>query len=257
MKAQALRGIFVLAVAACASAQVPVPVGAVGQSVIARVYLGIGCPPASAPTPTGFGTAALYVPFMVGIPEKFLFRAGATVEDETTATITGVFAKIQLKQTQNGSITNTFLPTNVVNYYYHPNSSPKDWTDFDGFQTGQLIGTYLVATDMFSTVNNVSMGQASGPLTYTADFTLPDGTRTNLAKLMPGGITVTTLADLKNFIANKDGSPQVVNLTTSSVPVSNKPVSLGSCALMFPFSGVGTNPATQQKADAQDQDRDQ
>jgi hypothetical protein len=215
------RCIFLLAAAACANAQVPVPVGAVGQSVIARVYLGIGCTPPNAPT--GFGTAALYVPFMVGIPEKYLFRTGATVEDETTATITGVFAKIQLKQTQNGSITNTFLPTNAVNYYYHPNSSPKDWTDFDGFQTGQLIGTYVVATDMFSTVNNVSMGQASGPLTYTADFTLPDGTKTNLAKLMPGGITVSTLADLKNFIANKDGSPQVLNLNNSSAPIS-KPV---------------------------------
>jgi hypothetical protein len=190
---------------------------------------------------------------MVGIPEKFLFRS-TTVEDETTATITGVFAKIQLKQTQNGSITNTFLPTNAVNYYYHPNSSPKDWTDFDGFQTGQLIGTYVVATDMFSTVNNVSMGQASGPLTYTADFTLPDGTKTNLAKLMPGGITVTTLADLKNFIANADGSPQVLNLTSSSAPVS-KPISLGSCAIMFPFSGVGTNPAIQQRGESQDRDR--
>jgi hypothetical protein len=229
-------------------------VGAVGQSVIARVYLGIGCTPPNAPT--GFGTAALYVPFMVGIPEKYLFRAGATVEDETTATITGVFAKIQLKQTQNGSITNTFLPTNAVNYYYHPNSSPKDWTDFDGFQTGQLIGTYVVATDMFSTVNNVSMGQASGPLTYTADFTLPDGTKTNLAKLMPGGITVSTLADLKNFIANEDGSPQVLNLNNSSAPIS-KPISLGSCAIMFPFSGVGTNPATQtqQRGDSQERDR--
>lgn len=240
MKARALRGIFLLAAVVCANAQVPVPVGAVGQSVIGRVYLGIGCTPPNAPT--GFATAALFVPFMVGIPEKYLFR-GTAVEDETTATITGVFAKIQLKQTQNGSITNTFLPTNTINYYYHPNSSPKDWTDFDGFQTGQLIGTYVVATDMFSTVNNVSMGQASGPFSYTADFTLPDGTKTNLAKLMPGGITATTLADLKNFIANPDGSPVVLNLTSSAAPVSN-PVSLGSCAIMFPFSGVGTNPAT-------------
>jgi hypothetical protein len=233
MKTQAARLMFVLATVACANAQVPV--GAVGQSVIARVYLGIGCTPPNAPT--GFGTAALYVPFMVGIPDQYLFRAGATVQDQTTATITGVFAKIQLKQTQNGSITNTFLPTNSVNYYYHPNSSPKDWTDFDGFQSGQLIGTYVVATDMFTTVNNVSMGQASGPLTYSADFTLPDGEVVNLRKLMPGGITVTTLADLKNFVSNADGSPQVVNLTSSTGTIS-----LGSCALQFPFSGVGTNP---------------
>ena len=243
MKRQVSRFILVLATIGCASAQGPVgvvPVGAVGQSVIARVYFGISCTPPNAPT--GFGTAALYVPYMEGVPEKYLFQDGATVEDETTATITGVFAKIQLKQTQNGSITNTFLPTNVVSYYYHPDSSPKDWTDFDGFQTGQLIGTYVVHTDMFTTVNNVSMGQASGPFTSTADFTLPDGTKVNLADLTPGGITVTTLADLANFIANPDHSPVVVNLTSTSASVSN-PVSLGSCAIMFPFSGTGTNPA--------------
>jgi hypothetical protein len=225
-----------LASLASASAQV-VPVGSVSQSVIARVYLGIGCTPPNAPT--GFGTAALYVPFMPGIPDQYLFRAGAAVQDVTTATLTGVFAKIQLKQTQNGTITNTFLPTNAVNYYYHPNSSPKDWTDFDGFQAGQLIAIYVVGTDMFTTVNGVSMGQGSGPLTYTADFTLPDGEVRNLATLTPGGITVTTLADLKNFVGNADGSPQVVNLTSSTGTIS-----LGSCALMFPFSGVGSNPAS-------------
>lgn len=238
MKRKAAPFMFVLASIGCASAQVPV--GAVGQAVIARVYLGIGCTAPNAPT--SFGTAALYIPYMVGVPEKYLFRPGATVEDETTATITGVFSKIQIKQTQNGSITNTFLPTNVVKYYYHPNSSPKDWTDFDGFQQGQLIGTYLVQTDMFTTVNNVSMGQAYGPFTSTADFTLPDGTKVNLIKLMPGGINVTILADLANFIANPDKSPVVVNLTSSSAPVSN-PVSLGSCAIMFPISGNLFNPA--------------
>lgn len=96
---------------------------------------------------------------------------------------------------------------------------------------------------MFSTVNNVSMGQASGPITNTADFTLPDGEVRNLAELHPGGINVTTLADLKNFVTNPDGSPQAVNLTSSSAPFANA-VSLGSCALMFPFSGVGTNPGS-------------
>ncbi len=241
MKRQAACLLFVLAAVSCASAQVPV--GGVGQSVIARVYIGIGCTAPNAPT--GFGTAALYVPYMEGVPEKYLFRPGTTVEDETTATITGVFEKIQLKQTVNGSITNTFLPTNVVRYYYHPNSSPKDWTDFDGFQSGQLIGTYIVHTDMFSTVNNVSMGQASGPFTSTSTFSLPDGEKINLAKLMPGGITVTTVADLANFIANPDHSPVVVNLN-SSVSQAPDPVTLGSCAIMFPFSGVGTNPGTPQ-----------
>jgi hypothetical protein len=239
MKRHASRFLLLLATIGWTSAQVPV--GGVGQSVIARVYLGISCTPPNAPT--SFATAALFIPYMEGIPEKFLFRTGATVEDETTATITGVFAKIQLKQTHNGSVTYTFLPATVVRYYYHPNSSPTDWTDFDGFQTGQLIGTYLVHTDMLTTVNNVTMGQASGPFTYTADFTLPDGTKVNLATLMPGGINVTTLGDLANFIANPDHSPVVVNLTTSSAPVSN-PVSLGSCAIMFPMGGVGTNPAS-------------
>jgi hypothetical protein len=239
MKRQAAHFVLVLATIGCASAQVPV--GAVGQAVIARVFLGISCTPPNAQT--SFGTAALYIPYMAGVPESYLFRAGATVQDETTATITGVFSKIQLRQTHNGSITNTFLPANVVKYYYHPNSSPKDWTDFDGFQTGQLIGTYLIHTDMFTTVNNVSMGQASGPFTSTADFTLPDGTQINLLKLMPGGINVTILADLANFIANPDKSPVVVNLTSSSAPVSN-PVSLGSCAIMFPISGNLFNPAS-------------
>jgi hypothetical protein len=243
MKRQATRFMLVLATIGCASAQVPV--AAVSQSVIARVYLGISCTPPNAPT--GFGTAALYVPYMEGVPDKYLFRS-TTVLDETTATITGVFAKIQLRQTQNGSITNTFLPTNVVKYYYHPNSSPSSWTDFDGFQTGQLIGTYEVHTDMFTTVNGVSMGQASGPFTSTAEFTLPDGTKLNLAKLTPGGITVTTLADLANFIANPDHSPVVLNLNSSSAPVSN-PVVLGSCAIMFPFSGTGVNPAKAQSVE--------
>lgn len=122
MKRHAVSFLLVaLASLATAGAQT-VPVGAVAQSVIARVYLGINC---QSGQPTGFGTAALYVPFMAGIPDQYLFKPGATVQDETTATITGVFAKIQLKQTQNGSITNTFLPTNSVNYYYHPTARPK------------------------------------------------------------------------------------------------------------------------------------
>jgi len=245
MKRKAAVFIFGLAAVGCASAQVTaVPVGAASQAVIARVYLAIGCTPPFAPT--GYGTAALYVPYMEGIPQKFLFQPNAKVQDETTATITGVFQKIQLTQTQNGTITNTFLPTNVVKYYYHPNSSPKDWTDFDGFQQGTLIGTYIVHTDVFTTVNGVSMGQASGPFIQSAPFLLPDGTKINLSKLTPGGITVTTLADLANFIANPDHSPVVVNLNSTSSAVAG-PVVLGSCAIMFPFSGVGTNPAAPPK----------
>jgi len=239
MKIQIARLLPLLAVVACANAQT-VPVGSAEQSVIARFFGGISCTPPNAQT--GFGTAALYVPYMPGIPEQFLFRAGSTVHDQTTATLTGVFQKLQLRQSQNGTIVNTFLPPNSVSYYYHPNSSPKDWTDFDGFQTGQLIGVYQVGTDMFSTVNGVSFGLASGPFTFSDDFVLPDGTQTNIGKLHPGGITVATVADLQNFIADPTThAPVVVNLSSSSAPVKN-PVVLGSCAVMFPFSGVATNP---------------
>jgi len=248
MKKQTALLTFVVASIGCANAQVtPVPVGAMSQAIVARIYLGIGCTPPFAQT--GYGTAALYVPYMEGIPDKFLFRPGATVQDVTTSTITGVFQKIQLKQTQNGTITNTFLPTNVVKYYYHPDSSPKDWTDFDGFQQGKLIGTYYVHTEMFSTVNNVTLGVTSGPFIQSAPFNLPDGTKINLSKLTPGGITVTTIADLANFIANPDHSPVVVNLNSTSSAVA-APVSIGSCAVMFPFSGTGTNPAAPPKGSA-------
>jgi hypothetical protein len=68
-----------------------VPVGATGQSLIARFYAGIDCNTAQ---PTGFGTAALYIPYQAGINPDFLWQPGATVHDVTTATITGVFSKV-------------------------------------------------------------------------------------------------------------------------------------------------------------------
>jgi hypothetical protein len=149
MKKRATAFVFAaLTGAVCANAQV-VPVGGTGQALIARFYAGIDCKTAQ---PTGFGTAALFTPIMAGIPAQYLFQPGATVQDVTTATITGVFSKVQLSQSQNFNIVNTFLPSNAVKYYYHPNSSPKDWTDFDGFQAGQLIGVYQVQPEMFSTV---------------------------------------------------------------------------------------------------------
>ncbi len=226
---------FVFAAAASMSAQV-VPVGATGQGIIARFFAGIDCNTAQ---PTGFGTAALYFPFIAGIPKPYLFKAGATVFDETTAVLTAVFSKAALSQSTNFNITNTILAPNLVSYYYHPNTSPKDWTDFDGFQAGQLIAQYQVQQELFSTLNGVSWGIVSGPFTFSANFVLPDGSIANLKNFMPGGIAVSTMAALGTFVTNSNGSPQVVNLTQSTGPLN-----LGSCAVMIPFSGTGANPAS-------------
>jgi hypothetical protein len=214
-----------------------VPVGSTGQHLVARFYAGIGC---NTGQPTGFGSAALYLPYIAGIPTQYLFKSGATVQDETTAVLTGVFGNVAITQSTNFNITNTFLGPQTVSYYYHPTSSPKDWTDYDGFQAGTLIATYQVKEDMFSTLNGVSLGVVSGPFTYTADFTLPDGTTANLANFMPGGGTFTTVAALGTFVTTSSGQPQVLNLTTGTGPFV-----LGSCAVMTAFSGTGTNPGNE------------
>jgi hypothetical protein len=226
-----------LASLTCANAQIT-PVGAVGQHLVARFYAGVNC---TTFAQTGFGTAALYLPYIAGIPKAYLFKAGATVFDETTAVLTGVFGNVALSQTTNFNVTNTYLGPQTVSYYYHPNSSPTDWTDYDGFQAGTLIATYQVGEDQFSTVNGVSLGVVSGPFTYSANFVLPDGTIANLANFMPGGGTFTTVAALGSFVTTAAGQPQVVNLTTSTGPFA-----LGSCAVMTAFSGTGTNPSSGQ-----------
>jgi hypothetical protein len=237
MKKRASGFLFAaLASLVCANAQV-VPVGATGQAIVGRFFAGIDCKTAQQ---TGFGTAALWLPFVAGIPTPYLFRAGATAYNETTAVLTGVFSKGSLTNVPNFNITNTLLSAIQVNYYYHPNSSPKDWTDFDAFQAGTLVATYQVQEEMFSTVNGTSWGIVSGPFIYSTDFTLPDGTQVNLQTLMPGGITVSTLAALGTFVsATPGGAPQVVDLTTSKGPFT-----LGTCAVMIPFSGPGFNPAS-------------
>ena len=154
------------------------------------------------------------------------------------ATITGVFSKLTITQTTNFNITNTFVSGVTVNFYYHPNSSPKDWTDFDSFQSGQLIGRWVVGIDMFGMVNGVPWGQVSGPLTYSANFLLPDGTQMNLRRLMPGGVTVSTFTELGALVTTSPGGPpQVVSLTSGKGPVL-----LGSCAVMVAGSGIATNP---------------
>jgi hypothetical protein len=213
-----------------------VPVGGTGQAIVGRFFAGIDCRTGQ---PTGVGTAGLYLPFIAGIPTQFLFKAGATHNDVDTAVLTGVFSRGSLTNVQNYNMTNTFLSAIQVNYYYHPNSTPKDWTDYDGFQAGQLVATYAVQQEMFSTVNGTSWGIVSGPFTYAADFVLPDGSYANLQRLMPGGITVSTLASLITYVsATPGGAPQVVDLTTGKGPFV-----LGSCAVMIPFSGPGFNPA--------------
>ena len=68
-------------------------------------------------------------------------------------------------------------------------------------------------------------------------FILPDGTVANLKNFMPGGITVYVIGELGSFVTDSAGKPQVTNLTTSTGPLT-----LGSCAVMSPFSGSGTNP---------------
>jgi hypothetical protein len=248
MKKRASSFLFAaLASLACANAQV-VPVGATGQAIVGRFYAGIDCKTAQQ---TGSGTAALWFPFIAGIPTPYLFRAGATVYNETTAILTAAFSRGSLTNFTNYNITNTLLSAVQVNYYYHPNSSPKDWTDFDGFQAGTLVATYQVQEEMFSTVNGTSWGIVSGPFIYSADFTLPDGTQANLRTLMPGGITVTTVAALGTFVsATPGGAPQVLDLTTSKGPFT-----LGSCAVMIPFSGPGFNPASPRSRPARNNDK--
>ncbi len=232
-------GILFGAIAAisAANAQV-VPVGGMGQHIVARNIVGIDCKTGQ---PTGFGSAVLYFPYIAGIPEQYLYRAGATVKDPTTAAITGVFSKIVTSQSINYDIANVFLEPHTISYYYHPNSSPKDWTDFDGFQTGQLIGTYQFQKNMFTVAKGLSFVVNSGPWAYTADFVLPDGTTANLRNFMPGGITVAVIGELGTFVsATPGGAPQVTDLTRG-----NGPLVLGSCAVMSPFSGSGTNPGNQ------------
>ena len=224
---------------------VPVPVAGMGQHIIARNVVGIDC---TTGQPTGFGSAELYFHYIAGIPDQFLYRAGATVHDETTAVITAVFSKIVVSQTTNFDMTNVFLKSHAINYYYHPNSSPKDWTDFDGFQAGELIATYQVQENMFSVAKGISLVVNSGPFTFSKDFILPDGTKANLQKFMPGGINVIVMGELGSFVTDSTGKPVVLDLRTGKGPLV-----LGSCAVSSPFSGSGINPGLVQSGDGNSQ----
>lgn len=218
-----------VALAAAASAQTTqfrVPVGGMGQHIVARSYTGVDCANGS---PTGKGTAALYFPFIAGIPEEYLFSS-KTVQDETTALITGVFSNVELSGNKNGDMSNTFLKAHEISYYYHPDSSPKSWTDFDGFKKGELIATYQVSKNMFSQIGDASLVINSGPFILSKDFTLPSGKRVNLRDFMPNGITVHIFGSFK-LVSEASGRPAVINVSQ-----------LGTCAVMSPFSGSGTHP---------------
>jgi hypothetical protein len=239
MKRYAFSFLFAAVALTTASAQSQmVPVAGMAMQIVGRELGGIDC---QSGKPTGFGTAALWYPYIAGIPEQYLFKPGATVQNETTAVLTSVFPKVVTSQSTNDKMTDVYLQPHTVYYYYHPNSSPKDWTDFDAFQAGQLVGILTLQKNMFSVVpqgtnpEGLAYGVNSGPWTYTADFTLPDGEVVNLANFTEG-ITVHIFGLLGTFVANADGSPQVVNLTNSQGTVN-----LGSCAVMIPFSGPGVH----------------
>jgi hypothetical protein len=240
MKKRALVSVLAAVTSVVSMNAQVVPVASTGQHLIARFYAGISCTTAQQ---TGYGTAALYLPYVAGIPQAYLFAQGATTFDETTAVLTGVFGQVSITQSTNFNITNTFLSPQTVSYYYHPTvtaGSTLGWANFDAFQAGELVATYQVKEDMFSTLNGVSWGIVSGPFTYTRDFTLPDGSTANLGNFMPGGGTYATIAALGQFVTLANGQPQVVNLTTGAGPFE-----LGSCAVMFPFSGTGFNPGNE------------
>lgn len=223
-----------LAVAQTGRIRGSVPVGGMGQHIIARNYTGVDCALAQRGEIqlTGRGTAALYFPYIAGIPEEYLF-SDPVKKDETTALITAVFSIVELSQSRNGPMTSTFLKDHDIYYYYHPRSSPKSWEDVDGFKAGQHIATYHVQKNMFTQHGDTSMVFNSGPITYSADFTLPNGRIANLRDFMPGGITVHVYG---SFTPISDGRiPRLVPPTTH----------FNQCSVMAPFGGSGTHPAPQ------------
>lgn len=232
-----------------------VPVGGMGQHIVARNVLGISCTnpfPGGVPNLTSHGTAVLYFPYIAGIPNQYLFStSNKSQQDEKHALFTAVFSRVEAWQVHNGSMTDTFLDDHYIYYYYHPNSTPTSFADINGFQAGMLIGVYHVQENMFSQINDFSLVVNSGPFTYTRDFTLPNGKKANLADFMPGGITVTVLGHIGAPEINPDNSTPVFvfpGLTVPDGPSGKGTKYFGDnpdqfCALMSPFSGSGTHPS--------------
>ncbi len=209
-----------------------VPVGGMGQHIVARNYTGIDCAAAQRGQVqlTGKATAALYFPYIAGIPDEFLFASNVK-KDETTAVFTAVFSIVDASQTKNGPMTSTFLNDHDIYYYYHPATTAKGWEDLDAFKAGQHIATYHVQRNMFTQHGETSLVINSGPFTYSADFKLPNGRIANLRDFMPGGILVHVFG---SFSPIMDGNRPIVN------PPS---VHFNQCSVMAPFGGSGTHPA--------------
>ena len=111
-----------------------------------------------------------------------------------------------------------------------------------GIPTQYLFKTWATVQDETTSagVGGVSFRLTTGPSTCSSEnFVLPDGTITNLQKLMPGGFTISTITNLGAFVTTAGGARRVVNLATGTGPVV-----LGSCAVMIPFSGPDFNPGT-------------
>src|SRR5438105_4301912 len=91
-------------------------------------------------------------------------------------------------------MTNTFFPPGVeVRFYYDPNPN-QNWNNFDTFADGQHIATVLTTEEMLSQIGDISMVINSAPLTFSADFNLPNGKTYNFNRLIPGGMTVHIMA---------------------------------------------------------------
>ena len=196
--------LFIALVSLVSASAQTVPVAGMAQQMVGREFGGVDCQTGK---PTGFGTAALWFPYIAGIPLEFLFKTGATAQNETTAVLTATFDLVQPYVATNDTMTNISFKPHHLFYYYHPNSSPKDWTDFDGFQAGQLVGTLDLQRIMFSVppLGGMSYGVNSGPWSYTKDFKLPNGTVVNLANFT-AGITVHFVGMIGSFVDDPEES---------------------------------------------------
>jgi hypothetical protein len=62
----------------------------------------------------------------------FLFKAGATVLNETTAALTAVYDNVEPYQAKNDKRVLQTAPSFLF-YYGHSNSVPKDWANSDAY----------------------------------------------------------------------------------------------------------------------------
>jgi hypothetical protein len=228
-----------------------------GQHIIARNYLGVDCAmpfsDASEPNITGFGTAALYFPYVAGIPEDQLFLEGTDLvngQNETTSVLTAVFSKVVASQTKNATVTVTFLENHFIYYFYHPDTG-ADFNNLESFMAGELVAVNHIQRNMFTEIKGsqepgFSLVTNSGPWSFSKDFTLRNGDVVNLAKFMPGGITVHVLGHIGQPVVDPaTGQPVVLDLTTTEVPDGPDGTgteTIGSCSIMSPFAGSGTHP---------------